>query len=165
MCVVCLCRSRRGRTTLLLCVRRAHWSARRRTDASVTMMQFPMNVLRVRLYNVGKFSLFLFGDRTGYPPNHPSPRAITLIHVLEFSLMSQAKFSFRHRVHRTGVHTGANSTPLEGGPWTPFTTPYSTRRRAYMYIPRSGEAHVDGDATPSLARLARGPRSPRCRRG
>ena len=34
---------------------------------------------------------------------------------------SQAKFSFRHRGHRTGVHTGANSTPLEG-PWTPSET-------------------------------------------
>ena len=31
--------------------------------------------------------------------------------------------------HRTGVHTGANSTPLEG-PWTPLQQPYSISRRA-----------------------------------
>ena len=32
---------------------------------------------------------------------------------------SQAKFSFRHRGHRTGVHTGANSTPLTRAPTNP----------------------------------------------
>ena len=43
---------------------------------------------------------------------------------------TQAKFSFRHRRgHRTGIHTGANSTPLEG-PWTPLQQPYSISRRA-----------------------------------
>ena len=73
MCVVCLCRSRRGRTTV--CAARSLVCARR-TDASVTMMQFPMNVLRVRLYNVGKFSFLLFGDRTGTP--RIAPGAVTL---------------------------------------------------------------------------------------
>ena len=44
-----------------------------------------------------------------------------LVRCRERALNSQAKFSFRHRGHRTGVHTGANSTPLEG-PWTPSET-------------------------------------------
>ena len=39
------------------------------------------------------------------------------------------KFSFRHRGHRTGVHTDASSTPLDG-PWTPLQQPYSISRRA-----------------------------------
>ena len=47
----------------------------------------------------------------------------------EWNKVSQAKFSFRHRGHRTGVHTSANSTPLEG-PWTPLQQPYTISRRA-----------------------------------
>ena len=51
--------------------------------------------------------------RTRCPPSRVKKRP--------YDALSQAKFSFRHRGHRTGVHTGANSTPLEGGPWrTPF---------------------------------------------
>ena len=49
------------------------------------------------------------------------PRRCGLVRCRERALNSQAKFSFRHRGHRTGVHTGANSTPLEG-PWTPSET-------------------------------------------
>ena len=45
--------------------------------------------------------------------------------VADKSRASQAKFSFRHRGHRTGVHTGANSTPLEG-PWTPLQQLHSS---------------------------------------
>ena len=36
--------------------------------------------------------------------------------------ISQAKFLFRHRGHRTGVNTGANSNTLEGRPLDPLTT-------------------------------------------
>ena len=41
--------------------------------------------------------------------------------IAAFQSLPFAKFSFRHRGHRTGVHTDANSTPLEG-PWTPFNS-------------------------------------------
>ena len=52
------------------------------------------------------------------------PPTPSLLHIQYLS--SRAKFSFRHRGHRTGVHTGANSTPLEG-PWTPFTCTAAVR--------------------------------------
>ena len=38
-------------------------------------------------------------------------------------------FHFDTRGHRTGAHTDATSTPIEG-PWTPLQQPYSISRRA-----------------------------------
>ena len=69
--------------------------------------------------------------RTGCSNSHrfSSPALPRLGCSLPLCLVSLAKFSFRHRGHRTGVHTGANSTPLEG-PWTPLQPPYSISRRA-----------------------------------
>ena len=93
----------------------------------------PASSEKHNVYWAFKFTRYAFACDVSH--QHSSQAKISFRHPRTPDRRSQAKFSFRQRGHRTGLHTGANSTPLEG-PRTPSQQPYSISRRAG---PRNGK--------------------------